>query len=124
MKITGKYRNGRNLKRVHVNIAESAIGKSLPGLAEVHHVDGNRSNNVTSNLVICPSPAYHQLLHIRTDALEACGNANWKKCKYCKEYDDPEVMAEFCRRRPNPGYYHRKCHSIYENARRARQIQN
>lgn len=46
-------------------LAELALGKNLPKGACVHHVDGNPLNNESSNLVICPSHAYHMLLHKR-----------------------------------------------------------
>jgi hypothetical protein len=95
----------------HVVIAELALGKKLPIGAEVHHADGNRSNNAPSNLVICPSRAYHHLLHLRSRALDACGHADWRKCTYCKEYDDPKNMVT-----PKGKYaypYHRKCNTEY-----------
>lgn len=74
---------------VHDRVAERALGRPLPPGAVVHHVDGNPANNAPSNLVICPSQKYHALLHRRTDALDACGLANWRKCNICKRYDDP-----------------------------------
>lgn len=99
--------DGRPVLR-HVLVAERALGKRLPKGAQVHHVDFDRSNDSNNNLVICPNAAYHQLLHIRTNALNACGNANWRKCGICKQYDDPanlrfyeasgSVMHALCRR--------------------------
>ena len=112
----GDYKNG-GLDRTHVLIVECAMGKPLPKGALVHHADGNRGNNKNSNLVVCPSEAYHNLLHIRTAALDECGNANWRKCRFCKQYDDPTNMGKMGKHRPNPGYYHRRCHAIYETNR-------
>lgn len=77
-------------KYEHVIIAERALGKQLPPGAQVHHADKNPANNENSNLVICQSDAYHKLLHRRTNAFDACGNANWRKCWVCKKYDAPE----------------------------------
>lgn len=60
----------------HVLIAEKALGRYMPDGAEVHHVDGDSSNNANSNLVICQDKAYHKLLHVRTRVLLAGGNPN------------------------------------------------
>lgn len=101
---------------MHRIIAEKAIGKPLPESAVIHHVDGNKSNNDPSNLVICPDDNYHKLLHRRQRALEVCGNADWKKCVYCKKYDDPIKMHV----QPNLGHraYHRECASKYARDQR------
>lgn len=77
-------------KMAHVEVAEKALGKALPPGAQVHHWDENRKNNANANLLICPSNAYHKLIHQRMRALAACGNASWRKCFYCERYDDPD----------------------------------
>jgi hypothetical protein len=61
---------------VHQHIAESALGRPLPHGVEVHHVDGDPSNNAPSNLVICQDRSYHRLLHRRARALRELGDAN------------------------------------------------
>ena len=73
----------------HILVCEKALGKYLLPKAEPHHVDGNRSNNKNNNLVLCQDRAYHMLLEQRTRALRACGHVTWRKCRYCKQYDDP-----------------------------------
>jgi len=100
-------------KGEHVLIAEKALGKSLPKGSHVHHVDGNPSNNDPKNLVVCPNSGYHKLLELRTRALEICGNANYRKCPFCKKYDDPENMWL------NGGTYrHGDCHIEYNKLRK------
>lgn len=97
----------------HIRIAERALGKPLPLISQVHHVDENPSNNTSSNLVICPSQTYHMLLHQRTDALNSCGHADWRKCNCCKTYDDPENLLI-----SKTNVHHRECFNNYQRARR------
>ena len=87
-------KNG-TLKYEHVLVAERALGQSLPGGAEVHHIDGDKQNNKPSNLIVCNDRAYHMLIHTRTRALDSCGNADYRKCFICGRYDDPEIMLEY-----------------------------
>jgi len=103
----------RSYIRESVLIAQKILGKKLPVGAVVHHVDKNKINNVPSNLVICQDQSYHLILHAREIVLKLSGHAHYRKCSYCKEYDDPINMS--CHR---PGYRHKKCHAIYENNRR------
>lgn len=82
------WHNGRRIGE-HILIAEKIIGRQLPTGAEVHHVNENKSDNRHENLVICPSVAYHKLLHQRMRARELCGNPNYRMCRVCKKWDDP-----------------------------------
>ena len=108
-----KCKNGV-VKQEHVLIAEAALGHELPPKALVHHVDGNRLNNAHDNLVICPDDAYHALLHRRMRALDACGHAHWRKCQYCKQFDDPENLGSTGRHN-----YHSACKAKDVRERRA-----
>ena len=76
----------------HVVVAEQAAGIPLSHPVEIHHWNEDRSDNRNENLVICQNRAYHHLLHIRSRAYDACGNANWRHCTICKKYDDPVNM--------------------------------
>jgi hypothetical protein len=110
-KLSPHWKRGYCLVREYAVLAEKALGKPLPKGAEVHH-------HSETELVICPDRAYHKLLHQRQRALRACGNANWKKCRFCKQYDDPKKMAE----RPfpqlrQPIYNHFSCEAKYARAK-------
>lgn len=76
----------------HILLAESALGKPLPVGAIVHHTDERKGQVDPRGLVICPNESYHQLLHQRSRALSACGNADWRKCNLCHQYDDPRNL--------------------------------
>lgn len=78
------YRNGATAG--HIAVASRALGKRLPYGAQVHHMDGNKQNNINSNLVICQDAKYHKLLHVRARVLRAGGNPNSQRiCPTCKE---------------------------------------
>ena len=89
----------------HRLVIEKTLGHKIPPGAVTHHVDGNPKNNANKNLVLCQSQKYHYLLHLRKNALEACGNKHWRKCVYCSVHDDPEGMKSIW----NGSFYHRKC---------------
>jgi len=79
--------------RQHILLAEKALGKQLPPEADVHHINRIKNDNRNNNLVICQDRAYHMLLHQRQRALEKTGNADWRLCKFCGQYGDPNTMA-------------------------------
>lgn len=99
----------------HIEMAEKALGKRLPPGAIVHHHDGNRSNNINTNLVICENTAYHALLHQRQRAMAACGNPDWRICRICGQYDSPSNMKLYRISRGGKGGEvptHAKCEAV------------
>ena len=103
----------------HVMNAEAALGHPLPHGAHVHHVDGDPSNNSNTNLVICPSSGYHRLLHIRTNAINNCGNANWRKCTICHQHDAPSRMYQ---NEKTGACVHRECRNLAKASRKATRV--
>ena len=94
--------NGKGYVYEHRLIAEKALGKYLPIKAVVHHHNAH-------SLVVCENQTYHQLLHQRTRALKACGNASWRKCWICKGWDRTENL----RTRGNK-VVHSQCRKDYD----------
>lgn len=106
-------------KLVHQAIVEKVLGFSLPFGVEIHHLDNDGHNNANSNLVVCPDHAYHALLHMRTKALDACGNASWMQCKCCKALDAPENLYRYIPKdQTSPRATHRLCNKEYKRAKK------
>lgn len=127
-------RNGYMMERGHIGhpsspregtvhqhhlVVERALGHYLRRPAEVHHVNGVRTDNVPGNLVACQDHEYHRLLHVRSDAYDACGHADWRKCPYCGAYDDPAHMVVHARKKNLVQLCHRACRNA---ARRERYL--
>lgn len=54
---------------------------------------------------------------MRHEALEKSGNANFRACKFCKQFDDPAVMYAV---KGRAGHYHRECRNTYQRKRRSK----
>lgn len=106
--------NGRQ-KQDHRIIAEKIYGGSLPGSARIHHFNCDPGDNSRHNLVICQDQAYHNLLHKRTRALNACGHADWLKCSVCKKYSPVDQIY-----RHGLQSYHTECMTKYNRELKAR----
>lgn len=93
-------------------IVEDAMGKYLKPQHLVHHVDGDFTNDVNSNLVVCEDSVYHKLIHERTDALKNHGNPEAKQCTLCKFWALPEFLVDYAR-----GKAHRECINSFQQDR-------
>lgn len=68
----------------HRLVCQRALGRPLASRNDVHHVDGDHTNNTPRNLVICEDRAYHKLLHHRQRVVRAGGNPNTENvCRRC-----------------------------------------
>jgi len=101
-------------KKEHIAIVEKVLGYELPKGVVVHHIDEIESNNLKNNLVICQDDSYHKIIHQRMRAYKDCGHANWRKCKFCKEYDKPENLVI----RERSSIYHSSCKNEYARLNR------
>jgi len=103
-------------KRGRLYLHHMMVEKAAPGLFkpekghEIHHTSGT--------LVVCESKAYHKLLHVREEALKACGDAHKRRCYICGEYDFVENLALGCRT-----YRHKKCSATQTKEYRKRRKQ-
>lgn len=77
----------------HRRVVELAIGKPLPDGAVVHHVNGDKTDNRTSNLVVCQDQTYHAGLHARQRVLQAGGRPFADK--WCCGCQAPRDAARF-----------------------------
>ena len=101
-------------KLVHVSIVEKVLGKNMPKGCEIHHVNKVRDDNRNENLVVCKDSSYHRLLHYRSDAFDACGNANARRCNVCGKFD---VVTNMKKHSTRNIFFHTACRNEYERTR-------
>ena len=105
--------NGKS-ERIYRIEAERILGKPLPPKAVVHH-HGPKEDQC---IVICQNQSYHILIERRTRALRECGHADWLKCEFCKQYDDPSKMYVRATGNPRPLHFHRNCRNLHAREKR------
>jgi hypothetical protein len=53
----------RSYKSEHVLVIEEEIGRPLDPGEVVHHIDGDKLNNLSENLVVMPKQSHHKIAH-------------------------------------------------------------
>jgi len=97
----------------HILIAEKALGKPILRIHHIHHFPKAPSGQ----LIICQNQAYHSLLHRRYRSLMACGNPDFRKCPFCKKYDDIKNLY-MINKKTHPSFMHLTCWHIYTKKKR------
>jgi sRNA-binding protein len=77
---------------------------------------GMSTNALAVAAGVSPAAAYYHLRGVtglrsgrEQRALDACGHEDWRKCTYCKQWDDPANLYCWGERQG----YHRACHTAY-----------
>ena len=81
--------------------AEKDLGRYLKPKEQVHH---HYLANGNVLLIVCKNQRAHTFLHICEEAFRYCGNLCWRKCKFCKQYDDTKNLSV-----TKLHIYHKKC---------------
>ena len=95
----------------HILVVEKRIGRFLANAERVHHDNENKSDNSDSNLVLCENTKHHRLLHQQKKAFAACGDPLWRKCRFCKKYDDPKIMEQS---KGQNQFHHAQCYLAHQ----------
>ena len=74
------------------DVVENELGYILPKEVIIHHKNHVRDDDYMENLHVFKSHKEHAVFHQNEIAKEACGHSDWRKCKYCHQYDAPENM--------------------------------
>ena len=111
-----------DVKCMHEVIVEKALGRPLKRPEQVHHVDEDKINNSPGNLVVCPDQKYHYLLHLRARAFRESGHYDWRRCSFCKTWDDPAQMWFRANGAKSGSYAHRSCFNAYRRRYNRRKI--
>lgn len=56
-------------RREHQMVAEKDLGRALKPAERVHHINGDKGNNIVANLYVCESIKEHNRIHGQLEAL-------------------------------------------------------
>ena len=85
---------------------EKSTGFILSKNIIIHHENHIRDDDRPENLKIKSSHREHAKLHRNEIAKKECGHSDWRKCKYCHQYDSPQNMYSD---KKSSSSYHLKC---------------
>ena len=84
----------------HRLVFEKHLGRPLDSKEVVHHIDGNKSNNKLSNLMLFPTKSAHTKYHIQKGDLKLQAGENKKilingklKCHLCSRLKEPKEFV-------------------------------
>ena len=77
----------------HIIIVEEVLGKSLIIPHCVHHINGKKSDNSHSNLIICEDDAYHKILHKRQRSIKVTGSPHYHHCWDCNTWKHKDFFG-------------------------------
>ena len=100
--------------REHILVLEKAFKRPILPMESIHHINGDRADNSIGNLILFTTNGMHIRFHARLRAFGACGHYDWRQCRFCHQYDDPNNMII------RGSAHHKKCHTEYERKRRAK----
>lgn len=98
----------------HVWVMSRMIAAPVPEGMQVHHMDGDKLNNSPSNLMLCDQ-AQHSRMHMYMASFAACGNPDWRICRFCGKYRPTHEMVPH-----SNGWCHRECRSESWHSRKHR----
>lgn len=92
--------DARGRVKLHRVVMENHIGRLLRQPEEIHHIDGDKTNNHISNLTLCANHAEHMRLHKKPA----------RKCSRCSE---KHFAHGYCSRHYNAWRYERNAFTAH-----------
>jgi len=110
--------SGRRRRRVRKSrvLGEAALGRAFRAGECVFHADLRTDNDTPGTLVVCDF-ALRQVLLWRAKAYQATGNANARKCVYCKRWDTQPSLTILRLSGGSIQAYHQECKRAYQSSR-------